>query len=44
MRTAIEDLALERLTVVHAGTGSFPLADGIDALALVRVLEDLDPL
>jgi hypothetical protein len=41
MRVAVEDLHLTRLFVVHAGTRSFPLAPGIQALALSRVLEDL---
>jgi predicted AAA+ superfamily ATPase len=41
MRVAVDDLRLTRLFVVHAGTRSFPLAPGIQALALSRVLEDL---
>ncbi len=34
MRIALKDLGLQRLTVVHAGTGSYPLAEDIQALAL----------
>jgi predicted AAA+ superfamily ATPase len=44
MRIAREDLALESLDVVHAGSQTFPLPDGFRALALSRVLEDLRPL
>ena len=44
MRTALDDLKLKRLDVVHAGTHTFPLAPRIRAVALQRLLEDLDPL
>jgi predicted AAA+ superfamily ATPase len=44
MHTAIADLGLRRLDVVHAGEASFPLAPKIRALALGRVLVDLAPL
>jgi len=44
MRTALNDLKLGRLDVVHAGPDTFPLAPRIRAVALRRLLEDLDPL
>jgi predicted AAA+ superfamily ATPase len=44
MRAARESLRLERLDVVHAGERTGALAKGIRALALERLLEDLDPL
>ena len=44
MHSALADLCLERLEVVHAGDQTFPLADTVRALALGRLLDDLDPL
>ena len=44
MRTALDDLKLKRLDVIHAGAHTFPLAPRIRAVALGRLLEDLDPL
>ena len=44
MRVAIEDLRLERLDVVHGGPDSFALAPRIRAIALGRLLDDLQPL
>jgi hypothetical protein len=44
MHAALASLALERLDVVHAGQHTFPLADGIRALALVRLGADLEAL
>jgi uncharacterized protein len=44
MRTALDDLELKRLDVIHAGEHTFPLAPRIRAVALRRLLEDLDPL
>lgn len=41
MRTAAEDLGLARLDVVHAGDETFPLGDGVRAVAAARMLEDL---
>lgn len=41
MRVARDDLRLDRLDVVHAGDRSWPLADGVRALALRRLAEDL---
>jgi hypothetical protein len=44
MRTALDDLKLERLDVIHAGGHTFPLAPRIRAVALGRLLKDLGPL
>ncbi len=44
MRIAIESLRLRRLYVVHAGHRSADLDRGIRAIALERLLEDLEPL
>jgi predicted AAA+ superfamily ATPase len=44
MQVALEDLKLTSLDVVHAGRDTFPLASKIRAVALTRLLDDLDPL
>jgi predicted AAA+ superfamily ATPase len=44
MRSALEDLELTRLDVVHAGSESFPLAPRVRALAAERLLDDLKPI
>ena len=44
MKIALADLKLDRLVVVHAGAHSFPLGDGIEAVAAARLLEDIAPL
>jgi predicted AAA+ superfamily ATPase len=44
MRSALADLHLERLEVVHAGEQTFPLTANVRALALTRLLDDLEPL
>jgi predicted AAA+ superfamily ATPase len=44
MRSALDDLALVRLDVIHAGTETFPLAKKIRAVASTRLLTDLKPL
>ncbi len=44
MRAAVSDLRLRELTVVHAGEHSFPLAERVRAVALTRLLEDIEPL
>ena len=41
MRTAVADLRLHTLDVIHAGADTFPLARGVRAVAAVRMLEDL---
>jgi uncharacterized protein len=44
MRSAIETLALDQLTVVHAGKRTFDLPGGVQALAAVDVVRVLKPL
>ncbi len=44
MHSALEDLGLERLDVVHAGEKTFPLRERVRALSLSRLWEDLEPL
>lgn len=44
MHTAMEDLRLDRLDVVHAGSHTFPMTERVRALALARVLTDIEPL
>ena len=41
MRNAAADLDLEHLDVIHAGADTYPLAEGIRAIAATRILEDL---
>jgi len=44
MISALENLDLEEVVVVHAGTESYPLAPRIRAVALARLREDVLPL
>jgi uncharacterized protein len=44
LRSALENLRLQRLEVVHAGEHTFPLAPDVRALAFRRLLDDLEPL
>jgi hypothetical protein len=44
MRTALEDLRLDHLEVIHAGREAFALAERIRAVPLHRVAEEIDPL
>ena len=44
MHSALGDLGLKRLDVIHAGAHTFPLAPRIRAVAFDRLLEDLAPL
>jgi hypothetical protein len=44
MRIALESLRLKRLDVVHAGDRTGHLGRGIRAVALERLLDDLEPL
>lgn len=44
MRSALSDLKLQRLEVIHAGEETFPMATKVRAVALSRLLEDLQPL
>ena len=41
LRSVMADLNLSRLDVIHAGADTFPLAKGVRALALGRLLDDL---
>lgn len=44
MKTAIRDLRLKRLFVIHAGDKSYPMSDRIDAVAADNILEKVKPL
>ena len=44
MRQAISDLHLRRLDVIHAGDQTFPLAGNVRAVAVERLLHDVNPL
>jgi hypothetical protein len=44
MHIAMDNLKLERLDVIHAGDHSFPLAERVRAVALRRLLDDIEPL
>lgn len=44
MRIAHEDLKLDSIDVIYAGDETFPLAEGIRAVALSRLWDDLEPL
>jgi hypothetical protein len=44
VRGAAEHLGLQRIDVIHAGENTFPMAEGIRAVALSRLLDDVEPL
>jgi hypothetical protein len=44
MRSALEDLRLDRLDVIHAGAHSFPLAKNVRAVAMSQLLDHVAPL
>jgi uncharacterized protein len=44
MRTALEELGLDRLDVIHAGGKTFPLSDRIRAVSMDLVWQDIRPL
>lgn len=44
MHSAIDDLALDELVVVHAGTGDYPLTDTIRAVSLANIWSALPAL
>lgn len=44
MRSALSDLALTTLDVVHAGAETYPLARNVRAVAASRLLDDIPPL
>jgi predicted AAA+ superfamily ATPase len=44
MHNAAHDLKLKTLDVIHAGERTFPLAEGMRAVAFSRLLDDLKPV
>ena len=44
MHVALGDLGLAHLDVIHAGDRTFPLGPRMRAVALARVLQDVEPL
>ncbi len=42
MHIALQDLQLESIDVVHAGEGTFPLAERIRAVALSEIWESIE--
>ena len=44
MQIAREDLRLDSLDIVHAGTETYQLTDGIRAVAIGKILDDVEPL
>ena len=44
MQSALNDLNLHRLDIIHAGDKTFSLAKNIRAVAISRLLEDINPL
>ncbi len=44
MRTALDDLALDRIEVLYPGDETYPMADRVWARPVRRIWEDLEPL
>lgn len=44
IRTALDDLRLERVDVIYPGENTFPLSERVRALGLARLYQDLEPL
>ncbi|MGB5874518.1 MAG: hypothetical protein WBG01_01860 [Bacteroidota bacterium] len=44
MRSALNDLKLDRLYVIHAGDTTFPLHRRIQAVSITRLLTDVNRL
>lgn len=44
MHSARETLGIERIVCIHAGNDTFPLAEGIRAVAFSRMHSDIEPL
>lgn len=44
MRSALHDLGLDAIDVIHAGEETFPLSENIRAVAAARLTEDIAPL
>ena len=43
-RISLDDLRLDRIDVLHAGTGTYPLGDRIRAVSTYRIWSDVEPL
>jgi len=41
MRSALRDLGLSSIEVIHAGADTYPMAKNIRAVALTRILSDM---
>lgn len=44
MHAARSNLGLDQIDVIHAGEKTFPLAEGIRAVAFPRIFSDIEPL
>ena len=44
MRSAMADLRLSRLDIVHAGESTYPVTRTVRTLAAARLLQDLRPI
>jgi len=44
VRSALSDLKLSRLDIIHAGERTYPLAKNVRAVALTRMLKDVAPI
>ncbi|MEW5806938.1 MAG: ATP-binding protein [Acidobacteriota bacterium] len=44
MRSALSDLKLRQLFVIHAGDNTFPITKNVLAISLTRLLDDLQPI
>lgn len=44
MRSALDDLKLQRIDIIHAGEHTFDIEKKVRAVALTRILEDIQPL
>ncbi|MFH1985220.1 MAG: hypothetical protein ABIL58_25565 [Pseudomonadota bacterium] len=44
MRSAVTDLGLARLDVIHAGDRTYPMAKTIRAVAAAQILTEIPPL
>jgi hypothetical protein len=44
MRISMQDLSLDRLTVLHPGPHAWQLAKGIRAVPMHRIREEVEPL
>jgi len=43
IRTALVDLNLDRLDIIHAGQDTFPMDKKVRAVAFERLLDDITP-